>query len=265
VIKPGDSTTIDLEWETRNNENDYHKSATIGTNDPTRRQFTLDVKGKVFPPVMVRPPEMITLNGISNEEVTRTAIDVFSMDRADLKIKKITTSRPEFMQATYRALTEQERKQLRVPGGFRVDLEVKPGLPVARFHEELVIETDHPLRPEYKVTIAGSATGAISVLPSRLWMTDVWGVEGKKADMTMLVRGATPTKWEIAYHPAKIEVTVANDEKEARKGRYHLKVAVPPGTPAGKIEDEIILKTDNPKATVVKIPVTIVISNVGSG
>ena len=47
-------------------------------------------------------------------------------------------------------------------------MEVKPGMPLGAFKEELVIETDHPLRPLVKVTIAGKATGPISVVPERL-------------------------------------------------------------------------------------------------
>lgn len=71
VVKPGDTTTIDLEWNTKTFENDYSQSANIGTNDPTKPTFTLAVKGKVYPPVMVFPPQMITFTTISNEDTAR--------------------------------------------------------------------------------------------------------------------------------------------------------------------------------------------------
>ncbi len=69
-VKPGESTTIDLEWNTKTFENDYSQTATIGTNDPSRPSFTLAVKGKVFPPVIVIPPQMITFGTISNEDTS---------------------------------------------------------------------------------------------------------------------------------------------------------------------------------------------------
>ncbi len=173
-LKPHESTKINLEWETRNNQNEYAKSATIGTNDPARRSFTLHVKGKVFPPVLVYPPEMLTLNGISNEEPTKTSIAVYSMDRPGTVVSKATTSRPEFMVATPRPMVEAERKQFHLTsGGYLVDIEIKPGMSLGRFREELVIETDHPRQTEIKVSMVGSTTGPISVVPERLRMTDV--------------------------------------------------------------------------------------------
>ena len=36
VVKPKDSTPIDLEWQTKMFHDEYTKGATIGTNDPTR-------------------------------------------------------------------------------------------------------------------------------------------------------------------------------------------------------------------------------------
>ena len=68
VVKPKDSTKIDLQWQTKMFHDEYSKGATIGTNDPSRRSITLNVKGKVYPPVIVFPNEMITFNGVSNEE-----------------------------------------------------------------------------------------------------------------------------------------------------------------------------------------------------
>ncbi len=35
-VKPNQTTPIELEWDTKNFQNDYSKGATIGTNDPSR-------------------------------------------------------------------------------------------------------------------------------------------------------------------------------------------------------------------------------------
>ena len=42
-------------------------------------------------------------------------------------------------------------------------------------------------------------------------------------------------------------------------------VTVPPGTAPGPVDGEVILKTDNPSARELKIPVSILISNSGAG
>jgi len=263
-IKPGDSTKIDLAWETRNKGIEYSQGATIGTNDPGRPSFSLTVKGKVYPPVVVFPPEMISLMGISNEEVARARIAVYSMDRPETKITKISTSRPEFIVATSTPLMETDRLQLKVKGGYRVDVEVKPGLPLGSFHDELVIETDHPLRPKVKVTVAGKTTGPISILPERLRMTNVTSGQGATQDMTLLVRGGKPTKFWVAHQPEKLKIEIKPND-EAQKGRYRLTATVPRGTPAGQIDEELIIKTDHPRASELKIPVNILISNSDEG
>jgi hypothetical protein len=42
-------------------------------------------------------------------------------------------------------------------------------------------------------------------------------------------------------------------------------VTVPPGTASGTVSGEIVLKTDNPKVSELKIPVSILIRRAGPG
>lgn len=84
-------------------------------------------------------------------------------------------------------------------------------------------------------------------------------------DMTVLVRGGRPTKFEIAYHPEKLKVKITPDDTPTQKGRYKMTVSVPPGTAAGPVDGDIILKTDDPRAGELKVPVNVLISNSGAG
>ena len=47
-VKPGESTTIDLDWNTKTFENDYRQTATIGTNDVSRPSSHWRSPGKSF-------------------------------------------------------------------------------------------------------------------------------------------------------------------------------------------------------------------------
>ncbi len=62
-------------------------------------------------------------------------------------------------------MTAEETKRLRIEGGYNVSVQVKPGMPVGQFHEELLIETDHPKRSEVRVSVGGRVIGPISVVP----------------------------------------------------------------------------------------------------
>jgi hypothetical protein len=260
VVKPKDSTNIDLEFQTKMFHDDYEKGATIGTNDPSRRSVTIHVKGKVYPPVMVIPNELVTFNSVSNEETHQAKIAMFSVDRPDLKIKNLSTTRPEFLVPQVRSLTPEECKQLKVKGGLQVTVEMKPGMPLGRFQDELVMETDHPLKSEVRMKIVGNTTGPISVIPDRLSMKSVSSDKGASRDLTLLVRAGRPTNFTVGYHPEQVKVEITPDDTPTQKGRYKVSVIIPPGTPAGAIEGIIILKSDHPKAGEIKIPVSIFIS-----
>jgi Protein of unknown function (DUF1573) len=265
AIKPNDSTKLPVEWNTKTFHDGYNQGITLGTNDPARPSLAIGVKGTVHPPVIVIPNEMIMFGSVSNEEKHSTAIAAFSMDRPQTKVTKLTTSRPDFLVARTEPLTANECEQLKVKSGHRIFVEMKPGMPLGRFHEELAIETDHPLKPEIKMSMGGNVTGPITVIPERLRMPSVSSAKGATRAMTLLVQGATPTKFEVAYHPEKLDVKIAPDETPTQKGRYKMTVTIPQGTSAGPIDGDIILKTDNPKAVEMKIPVSILISNSPAG
>jgi Protein of unknown function (DUF1573) len=261
-VKPSQTTPIALQWETKTFEHDYVKGATIGTNDPSRPFFKLNVKGVVYPPVSVYPPEMITLNGISNEETTYARVAVFSMDMPTMKVTRISTGRPAIFSTSQTPLAKTDRQQLKVPGGgYRIELVVKPGLPLGRFSDALVIETDHPLRKEVKISIHGYATGPISVVPNELRMPGVSGARGGTHSVSLLVRGGKEVNFKVVKKPENIDVTIAPNEAPNQKGRYRLTVTVPPGSPPANIQDEIVIETDDPRATEIRIPVKIYISN----
>ena len=44
----------------------------------------------------------------------------------------------------------------------------------------------------------------------------------------ILVRGGRPTKFEVAYHPEKVDVKIVPDDTPTQKGRYKMTVTVPP-------------------------------------
>ncbi len=266
VIPPGKSDTVELSWHTEKDlgEN-YSQGATFGTNDPRRPRFNLTVKGKVYPAVEIVPPQMIQFPRISNEEPHRARFLVFSKERPDLKVIKVETSKPDLIVGKAQPMTTEEAAMTKVEKGYRVDVEVKPGMPLGNFHEELVVHTDHPKQPDVKVSVGGFVFGPISVSPERVRMTGVSGAEGASRDLVLVVRGGQETHFEVTQKPEKLEVAIARDDKSNIKGRYRLTVEVPKGTAPGDVEGEIVLKTDHPRAREVKIPVSILISRSRAG
>ena len=98
-------------------------------------------------------------------------------------------------------------------------------------------------------------------------MRGVSGTNGATHSLSLLVRGGKDVIFDVVQKPDDrfgVQIT-RNDAAPNQKGRWRLTLTIPPGTAPAHIEKEIILKTDHPRATEIKIPVSIIITNSSSG
>jgi hypothetical protein len=266
TVKPGEKTDIELEWKTNNAVGDYSKGATIGTNDPDRPEFKLGVHGTVHEPIIVVPPlteNTLQVGTITSDEPKKVSVAVYAPEHPEMKLTKISTSKPDLIVVKKTPLTADDLTHLKAAkGGYRLDIEIKPGMSLGNFREELVVETDNPDQSKVQATLAGFTTGPISVMPDKLRMVTINGNEGGTGQVTLLVRGGHSTNFYVVYKPKNLDVSIEPTETPTLKGRYRVTVKVPPGMPSGLIDDQIILHTDHPKVAELKIPLNIV---VGSG
>jgi Protein of unknown function (DUF1573) len=260
TVAPGRSTPIEVSWE-GHRWGRFGQMAMLGTNDPDNGAVTLSIAGTMIAPVEVQPSETIAFSEIFNEESHRVSLAIVSADLPNLKLTRIVTSRPDLIAIQARPMTAAELERAKVKSGYDLTVEIKPGMPLGRFTEDLMIDTNHPRRPGMKLTIAGTAIGPIRVVPDRLQLINVASHKGVSKDLALIVRGDRETHFEVASKPEGVEVSITRDETPGAKGRYRLTATVPPGAPAGVLSQPIVLKTDNPKAAEMKIPVSIIVSN----
>jgi hypothetical protein len=259
IVKPGESTEIDLEWKTNHVNGDFKKGATIGTNDPNMGSFPLFVHGKINPPIILMPGDSVEMRTVDLQNPKPAYVALFSPDRPEFKITDIKTSKPGLLVAEASPIPPEELKEGKVKTGQKVTIQVKEGFPIGTMREEVVIHTDHPLRPEIKVYVTGSVSGPISVLPERLRMVTVKSSEGASGEITLLVRGGQAANFEVVRKPDQLNVSVEPNDSGDHKGRYRVKVDIPKGTMPVYIDAPIILKSDVPNASELKIPVNILI------
>jgi hypothetical protein len=262
TLKPGDETTVHLSFETRDFNGSYHKSATIVTNDPVHPTLELAADGIVRPSVVLSPPEpMINFLEIANDQDDHYAkVALFSPDRPDIKITQLLSSRPDQIVVTQEPLSADDCKALKIEKGLRINVDVKGTMPLGVFREEVVVKTDHPKQPELRLTVNGKMVGPISASPERVRLVGISGRAGGSGEVKLTVRGLRPTQFTIERKPEKFQVAVAPAGPE-QPGQYRLTVTVPPGLPAGMILDDVVLKTDHPKAGEVKVPVDVLIGD----
>lgn len=261
IVAPNETATIHLSFETRDYNGRYHKAATVLTDDPQHQLIEFAADGEIHPAVAVHPDSTVNFPEISNDEPDhRAGVAVFAPDKPDLKITKLESSRPGVVVVDQAPLAEPDCKRLKVQAGYRINLDLKSGMPPGTFREEVVIGTDHPKQPEIRLTLLGRVVGPITVAPERLWLHDVSSGRGVERELKLVVRGRRAAKFEVVRKPEKLKVEVVPDDGAAEpKGIYRLVVTVPPGTAPGSVEGLIVLKTDYPLAGEVKIPVNIFI------
>jgi len=259
IVKPGESTEIELEWKTNHVNGDFRKGATIATNDPNLASFPLFVHGKINPPIILMPGEVVDMHTVDVQSPKPVYVALFSPDTPEFKITDIKTSKPGLLVAEASPIPPEELKEGKVKIGQKVAIKVKEGFPIGTMREEVVIHTDHKLRPEIKITVVGSVSGPVSVLPERLRMVTVKSSEGASSEITLLVRGGKAANFEVARKPDQLKISIEPSDLGDSKGRYRLKVDIPKGTTPGYIDKDIILKTDLPNAGELKIPVNILV------
>jgi hypothetical protein len=269
VVAPDETAPVRLTWDTKQRQGQFSQSATILTNDPEHPEITFKVEGEVQPPIMTRP-ESLEFVGVAGDQTHRRFFALYSPDKPDLKIETLTTSRPQLLAATVGPLTDQDRKDLGIErGGYRVDVDLKPGMPLGPFREELTIVTDHTGQRAVRLPVSGNVVGPISSVPEAIDLTGVWGHQGRVVVVMLIVRGRETTRFDLEKVPPTLKVTIAPADEKQESGeavkirKYRMTVTIPPGTAPGVIADTIVLKTDHPLAGEVKIPVRIVVLGAG--
>jgi len=265
VVPPGEQFTVTIRWETRQYVGRYEKYAVIDTNDPQRPQISFTVQGEVQPDVLTLPEDRrIDLRQVSNEATREYHAIVASPSRPETQITGLSSTRPALFTLSHRPLTEEELAKLKLKTGHRVTIEVPPSSDLGPFLEEVIVQTDHPKRPEVRLTVGGTIVGPVSVVPSVVRMNDVSSRRGDDTAVLIWVRGrGEPTSYRVERKPDALEVAIAPvDDKdrgtsETASRTYRMTVAVKPGTPPGVLDDPIVLSSDHPKAAEVVVPVEI--------
>ncbi len=272
-LSPGKTTKVTLNWNTKGNDGKYSQRATVLVkNDPTKQKLDFQVSGTVVPPLLTMPREpMVQFLEIANDQPHSREMVIFSIDRPEVKLTGATSSNPALVDVAIILLPEKEIKILQehigqvqkvdIKKAAKVVVTVKPGAPLGAFEEEVIVTTDHPQKPRYSLQVGGKVTGPITVTPERVRLLDVASKQGDSQTLTVWVRDRKTTKFTVEKKPKDfdVQITAVAGQAETNARKYQLTVKVPPGTPPGTVADEIILKTDHPQASEVKIPVAVFI------
>ena len=261
LLKPGESLPIEVNFETRTWDK-YHQTITVGTNDPNRPTIVLTIDGVVKPAITTLPADpSIGFGSVGNEMENMRRIALFSADRPDLKLTKVTSTNPALIAVIARPMTPEEAKAISVEKAYAIEVTQKPTGNLGAFAEEVLIETDHPLKSELRFKVVGKVTGPITVVPERVTVRGATAKDGGTAFHKIVVRGRPSVNFTVEKKPRDLELSIEpmTLPAGAKGSMYKMIAKISPGVESGRIVDEIVLKTDDPLASEMKIPVDVLV------
>ncbi len=299
ILAAGQSTKITLSWNTKTNNGPWSQRATILVkNDPDKQKIDFFVEGTVRPAITTFPTDgAVDYGSVENDVKHDRDVAIFSIDRPNTKFKIKAVSNANLLDVSVKPVTPDELKQIQAqvnmmhahkePAGTppkehedaekghshddaqvktasKVSITLKANAPLAGFAEEVLVETDHPAKPTVQLHVHGNVKGPITMTPERFRMLEVSAKKGDTQKVTIWVRDQKKTNFTVEKKPKNVEVKIAAVENSANSAnsaatRYELTLTVPPGAAPGSITDDIVLKTDHPRAAEVKVPVVVLI------
>ena len=212
--------------------------------------------------MVVVPDTGVSFQIVSNDEDVVRKVAIYSKDRPDMKITRVETSNPSLLEVKAEPMSADDAAYFKVEAGWAVTVTLKATAKLGEFNEELVVWTDHPAKPDVKKRITGKVTGPITFTPEKVVIHDANVTEGGSASLLVWVRGRSATIT-VEKAPPGLDVSFTPMAMPAgvKGSKFKMNVKILPGTNAAQISDVIVLKTDHPNASEIRIPVDALIQN----
>jgi hypothetical protein len=281
VVPPGEETFVTVEWKGKPPGGPFRQQATILTDDPRRPEVVFVVEGTVVP-TWRAVPESIALARLTASASQQASATVFTYGEEPPEVEGASIDHPQaarfFSLATPPLSAEEIAAETGATGGFRIDVEIKPGLPLGRLRQTITARFRMPEDVTAEIPLEGTVGGDL-VLAGPGWdssrqalmLGTVSGTAGFKTRIFLSAKGphreaVRPTVEETV--PDTLEVTIGEGSPVGSGSviRIPIEIAIPPGSrgvnhicseqaPAGRI----VLATGHPDSPTLSISVCVAV------
>ena len=279
IVPPGGDTRVTVQWRGKGDGGPFRQQATIFTTDPRLPEIVFVVQGTVVPtwkavPNAVLLPRLTTSNG------DRAELRLYTYGSEPPRVAGVSIDHPEaerFFSTTATPLEAAEiAAEAAATGGFRITIDVKPGLPQGRLRGTVKVALRLPEEVMAEIPIDGTVGGSL-MLAGAAWdsgqqsllLGTVSGRKGMRTQLFLTARGndrdrLRPVVREVV--PPALEVTVGEPSPVGGGSvvRATITVVIPPGSqPANHLCSEqgpagrIVLDTGHPDAPTLTVPVCV--------
>ncbi len=281
LVEPGGETKIRVQWKGKPPGGPFRQQATILTDDPRRQELVFVVEGTVVP-TWRAVPDLIALPRLSASSGEQATAEVFTYGPESPSVTEAVLDDPAFAQfvslATSPLSAEAIAGETGATGGFRVTVDLKPGLPLGPLKRTIRVSFTMPEPVVAEIPIDGTVAGDL-VMAGPGWdssrqallLGTVSGKTGLRTRAFLTAKGphresVRPTVREVV--PESLEVTVGEGSPIGTSGavRIPIDTVIPPGSravnhlcsqqgPAGRI----VLGTGHPDTPEFTIPVCVAV------
>ncbi|MFM9009353.1 MAG: DUF1573 domain-containing protein [Planctomycetota bacterium] len=280
-VAPGETARIRVQWKGKPPGGPFRQQATVLTDDPRRPEIVFTVEGTVVPTWRAEP-DLIALPRLSASSGERATADVFTYGTEPPSVQEAVVDDPEVAPlvslATEPLPADTIAAATGATGGFRLKVDVKPGLPIGPLREVVRVSFTMPEPFVAEIPLEGTVGGDL-VMAGPGWdsarqallLGTVSGKTGLRTRVFLTAKGphresVRPTVREVV--PESLQVTVGEGSPIGTGGvvRIPIDIVVPPGSravnhlcsqqgPAGRI----VLVTGHPDSPEFTIPVCVAV------
>jgi hypothetical protein len=253
-VPPGERANVTIEWEAKPGDIEFEQSGPLTTNDPRRPTIQLTIKGTIIDTVRAERTD-VHFHDISANEPAAGGINIHSFRFDDPKVENFeltnSTLAPFFNVSFVPLASSELAKEPNAKAGLKMNIEIKPGMPIGRIEQSVKVTTNQPGAPPLTVNIHGNVISDIylaagqMVAPEKLLvgLGPVQRSEGAKRTFYLIVKGphrdATQLQVASVTPPMDFKATLGEPNRDNPKIiRYPLNVEVPAGaTPVNHMSE----------------------------
>jgi hypothetical protein len=270
-VPPGEGTIVTLEWDTTEQQGQFRHHAIVHTNDPRTPRVRLEVNGTVARGVSVFPQDLL-LGRIPRREPKSVSFQVEAFRSDDFKIESCQLADDAFAAFVDFKIEKLQKDKLQnqAKAGYRVEVTLKPGLPLGEFQHKIRLTTNQSAPKE--LPLVGTVIGDITVGSGAGWVSELQFLHLGQVDSSvesqhrlhLMVRGEHREKLQLQVKsttPPNLKAAFEKPESLKTIVRWPLVITIPRGTPAmdhlaSSNHGKIVIQSDHPEEKELIIPVS---------
>lgn len=244
-IPPEGKGAIKAVFETRRYEGKQEKTITVYSNAPDNPKTDIIIKGTIKRDVAV-VPQGIHFRDVEKGETVTGSVKLLQLSQDKLILQRVQVNE-KYMTVKTAPFTEENSR------GIRIDIILKPSVPVGAFSEVITLHTNLRKRPRIDVPVWANIPGPIRIQPKALSFGAAHKGETLSQSITLSSRDGR--KFRVLKVTCDMPFIKVESFADDKSNTVKIKGSIDKISPAGRVALQIEIHTDVPDQKVIYVPV----------